>query len=124
MAKLPPLDFRAQRIRSMLDEGRRVDAIAFAIAELRKSKEAPLFMQAVASLLESEPSQRGRPTTKMPPFWYEIGSDFEEMRDAGETYEAAVQQLAERWRRSERSVERAIAFWRDAKEAHDEASRQ
>jgi hypothetical protein len=119
MAKLPPFCRHASHVRGLLGEGRRPEAVAYASEQLRQGVASRLFLDAVADLLEPMPSKRGRPKTTAPAKWLEIGPDFESMTDEGMTYEQARDALADKYGQGARTIERAVAFYRDAKAESD-----
>ena len=103
MVKLPPMCEHAQEISYLLQQGRRRDAIAKAVAVLRAGNASPLLQALVADMLQPSAKARGRPHA-LPRNWYEIGHAFEELCDAGVTHEAARMAVAGKFGASESSV--------------------
>lgn len=118
MAKLPPFCRHANHVKNLIGEGRKAEAVAYAVAQLRQGVATPLFLGAVADLLEPSPAvKRGRPSKQAPQRWLEIGPDFDSMSSDGLTYERAVEALADKYGQSTRTIERALAYYRVGQEA-------
>ena len=125
MTKIPPYSLYATEIRGLLREGRRQDAMAYAARQLRAGVDAPLFLQAIAELLDPVPARgRGRPGKESPRDWLQVGSEFEEMKASGITHQDALAACAAKYAQSERSVERAVAYYRKAKAVSNDESRR
>lgn len=114
----------AFRLETLLSQGRRAEAVKYAAQQLRAGTSGPLFLAAVADLLEPKALRPGRPRRSAPVKWFEIGQEFESQVRCGDTYEQAVEILAVKFGQSGRNIERAVRFYRDGKETDDEASRQ
>jgi hypothetical protein len=120
MAKLPAsYSFHANRIEALLSEGRRPQAIAYAAKQLRLGQANLAFLAAVADLLEPKANAVGRPRKAAPADWFDIGMAFEGLFSSGQTYEYAINALAERFHRGHRTVERAVKYYREAKAEAD-----
>ncbi|MGB3273849.1 MAG: hypothetical protein WBA66_13280 [Xanthobacteraceae bacterium] len=116
MAPLPrEFDTFAVAARAALSEGRREDAITVIVERLRTGN-ASAEMQAIAADLLRPPQKRGKGRPKsQPQFWYEIGTDLDDLMGGGLTYENAIEALAKKYGVSERHVGNAARYYRDAK---------
>ena len=124
MAKLPPMSRHADAVHQAVAEGRRADAVDYAIEHLRRGESHSLFLNAVADLLEPKPvGKKGRPKLRMPTFWYEIGFEFDDLRSRGVTAEQACLDLAARYPiGGEKTIARRVRFYQDALAAADAES--
>ena len=120
MAKLPPMSRHAAAIHGALSEGREADAVDYAIKHLRMGESHQLFLNAVADLLTPKPKgKKGRPSPRQPSHWYEIGEKYEHLRYRGVTHEQAVVNLATQFSvGGEKTIERRVKYYREAKEAY------
>lgn len=109
---------KTAELRAMAYDGRGEDARRKAVDLLRTGYSHKLFLAFVAELLD--PPARGRGAPARPPRqWLDIGSDYEELRDAGVTHEAAILRLADRYPYGERTVERAVKTYKEARQDPD-----
>lgn len=124
MAPFPRgFSLQAIPIKSAMREGRTADAKTL-IVEILRAGEADYVVQGLAADLIKPPKRpRGRKTA-MPRYWFEIGEQFGWLRDDGVLYEEALRRLAKKFGCSETHVRKAVTTFHDAKEAHDEASRE
>jgi hypothetical protein len=134
MVKLP-FEFCpvAMEVRAALDERRLRDAKRIAAKHLRVGCKSQQFLDVVAEMLETkkEKGKRGRKkqATYNPPYWYEIGTAFDDLvlpKDdkPGLSYVKAIEELAEgpgRLGPKKNAIQKAVAFYRKAKKQHDEA---
>lgn len=90
--------------------------LEYAVEILRSGKPIDEAVRhAIADLIERKPRKRGRPR-KDPRRWYEIGQSIE--------FDGlSIEQAADFWGTSTRTVDRALAFYRKAREADEEAKR-
>jgi hypothetical protein len=65
MAKLPPYSIHANRIEALLDEGRKIDAVRYAVAQLRAGHGHQLFLNAVADLLDPRHNPSAAPRSML-----------------------------------------------------------
>jgi hypothetical protein len=109
-------------IRSAIDERRIGDAKQLAAEHLRSGYHSQPFLNIVAELLKVKKQMgvRGPKHKSAPSFWYEIGNDFQELRDAGESYSDACEKLAKKYGSGVRTIEKAVAFFRKASKEHDD----
>jgi hypothetical protein len=100
-------------VRNALDEGRMDDAKRIAIDHLQSGFYPRPFADVVAEMLGAKrrSGARGRKPNRYPPKWFEIGRDFRQMQKSGIGYDEAVERLARKYQRSERSVQTALAFF-------------
>jgi hypothetical protein len=115
VAKLPPYSAHANRIEALLYEGRRAEAISYAVEHLRAGHSHQLFLNAVAQLLEPASKPVGRPRVGAPADWFDIGMEADSMMSSGATYERTIDALASKFARGHRTIERAVKFYRDGK---------
>ena len=115
-----PFDFCpiTLEVRSAMDERRIPDAKRIAAEHLRSGRHSKPFLNIVAELLElkKQSGKRGRKHITFPHYWYEIGNDFEQLRDDGDDY----RKLAKKYGPKVRTIEKTVAFFRKAKKEHDE----
>jgi len=101
------LDWRAQRIQSMLDEGRAADAKTALVEELRAGTTRDV-QKIAADLLkpatESKGSGRGRPSARFLQHWIEIGEACAELRDRYSNVEHLEAEVSRRFGYSEAHV--------------------
>jgi hypothetical protein len=121
MAKLPPMDWRAQEVRGLLNEGRTKEAKRRVAAILRDGHATAQVQAIAAEMLEPPSRGRGRPKAKLPSHWYEIGTTVENMRYDGMTYDNAILKAADDFRKDPETIRRADKFYRDAKDEADPA---
>jgi hypothetical protein len=121
MAKLdPPFCPVALEIRSAIDERRIADAQRIAVKHLREGYNSQPFCDAVAELLvflepkpKKQSGKRGAPKKAAPRFWYEIGTDYERLRER-HSYEKALDELADKYNCSTKTISNALRFFRRA----------
>jgi hypothetical protein len=124
MAPLPKgFSLQASPIQAALSEGRTEDAKTLVVAILRTGKADYVVQGLAADLLKPPKSPRGRKKA-LPRHWLEIGEQFGWLRNDGVPYEEALRQVAKKFGYSETHVRTAIRTYQEAKEAHDEASRE
>jgi hypothetical protein len=94
-------------------EGRRADAVDYAVEHLRLGESHALFLNAVADLLEPKPvGKKGRPKPQIPSWWYEIGHDYDVLRSHGLSAERALEDLAKKYSvGGEKTIARRVRFY-------------
>ena len=123
MAKLPPgFSLQAIRIQSALSEGRTADARKLVLDLLRAGTADRVVQGIAANMLKPPKRGRGRQKT-MPQHWFDIGQDFHDLRSRGQLYETVLATLAAKYGFSETHVRNAVRIFDEAKDAHDEATR-
>jgi uncharacterized coiled-coil protein SlyX len=121
MAKLPFICPVALEVQAALDERRIPDAKRIAAEHLRRGYHSQEFLNIVAKMLQVKVQSGVRgPKRKKPPHWLEIGNDFQELRDAGDSYEIACVKLAKKYGCSEGTIRTTRAFFEKAHREHDE----
>jgi hypothetical protein len=120
---MAPLPFSCETVelRAALEERRLADAKKLAIRWLRAGRCSSEFLNIVADLweLEKQSGKMGAKKKLCPPHWYEIGSEYDELRAAGYKSDDACGQLKTKHRRSIRSIRTAVAYFRKCRAAHD-----
>lgn len=124
MAPLPKgFSLQALPIEAALSEGRTEDAKTLVVEILRSGKADPIVQGLAADLLKPAKRPRGRKRA-LPRYWLDIGEQFGWLRNNGVPYDEALRQVATKFGYSETHVRTAIRTYQEAKEAHDEASRE
>ncbi|ESY58308.1 MULTISPECIES: hypothetical protein [unclassified Mesorhizobium] len=124
MAKFPKgFSLQASPIQAALSEDRTEDAKTLIVEILRTGKADYVVQGLAADLLKPPKRPRGRKRA-LPRYWSEISEQFNWLRGDGVLYEEALRQLAKKFGCSETHVRTAIRTYQEAKEAHDEASRE
>ncbi|MCA1365943.1 hypothetical protein I6F15_00770 [Bradyrhizobium sp. BRP14] len=108
---------KTAELRAMAYDGRSEEARRKAIELLRAGYSHKLFLAFVADLLDPPVKGRGAPS-RPPREWLDIGDDYENLRDDGRSHQDALMDLAEKYSVAERTVERAVAIYREAKAEH------
>jgi hypothetical protein len=93
-------------LEAMLRQGRREDAVRFAKDNLRRGYSSPQFLSLVADLLEGKTYRRRELR-----HWIEIGTDFDELREQGNTREAALLELVRRYGYGETTIRNAVRLY-------------
>lgn len=122
MARLPP-DFSMQAvpIEAAIDEGRKEDA-KYLVCEILLTGKADKVVQRLAAEMIRPPKRgKGRPKS-LPQHWLDIGSAYDDLRSRGMKYEDAMSELERRYGFADATLRKAIAFYNDAKAAHNEAT--
>src|SRR4051812_8782452 len=115
MAKIPPYCDYANEISGLLLEGRRPEAAEKAAAYLRQGVASPLFLKLVAEQWVQPKSKPVGGPKRPPKHWLEIAKEFEDLRDAGMTVEVARENLAEKYDCAERTIDRAVRVYQEAR---------
>jgi hypothetical protein len=123
MVTLPFVCPVASEIKAALDEQRIPDAKRIAAEHLRTGYHSRDFLNVVAKILEvkKQHGKIGRKPRKSEPYWLEIGSEIEGLRDEGMTIEEAVEELKTKYG-SRNTIQKAWAYFRKANKEHDELS--
>lgn len=113
----------AFEIRSALDERRMADAERIATKHLHAGYHSPEFLNIVAEMIEDKnvPRKVGRPETKYPQHWWEIGNAFLDLGGDKKPTQA-IKSLVEMKYGSRNTVRKAVDYFQDAKRAHDDAT--
>lgn len=106
---------KTAELRAMVYDGRGDEARAKAVELLRSGHSHKVFLAFVAELLDPPAKGRGAPA-RPPKQWLDIGEDYELLRDEGSSHQNVLMDLAEKYEVAERTIERAVAIFRDAKE--------
>lgn len=113
-----------------LREGRTQDAKRIASEYLRMiagnpdvaTRMIPEFFDIVAEMLfPSEKRSRGAPRKSEPPFWYSIGSDFDEMKRQGLKRNDIISALSAKYGPSLRKIEDTLAYYNKMMDDYGEA---
>lgn len=124
MAPLPRnFSFQAGPIQSALSEGRTDDAKRLTFEILMAGNADHVVQKIAAEMILPPKRPRGRKKA-LTRHWYEIGEDFNHLRGTGIKYEVALQQVADKYGFSESHVRKAVREYDEAREAHDEATRE
>ncbi|NGN44343.1 hypothetical protein G6N74_25045 [Mesorhizobium sp. CGMCC 1.15528] len=124
MAPLPKnFSSKALPIEAALSEGRTNDARTLIVDSLLTGEADGVVQRLAAEMLKPPKRKRGRQKA-LTQYWLEIGEQFHRLRREGTKYEDALCKVADKFGYSETHVRKAIAEYEDAKEAHDEASRE
>ena len=107
---------KTSHLRKMLATGRNVAARQQAAAWLREGYVSPQFLALVADMVDPSKRGKGSRPRALPPQWLDIGQALLTIRDDGFTQEQAILILADRFNRSARAIEQALAFYQ---KAHD-----
>ncbi|CAM5770335.1 hypothetical protein LMIY3S_03137 [Labrys miyagiensis] len=110
---MPKPDFcvKTLHLRKMLREGRIVAARQQAADWLRDGNVSPQLLALVAELID--PSRQKRSRRRLPPpQWSDIGEAFLALRADGFIRQQAILILADRFHRSVRTIEKALAHHR------------
>lgn len=113
MAKIPPIDVQAYWIRDLLHRGRRQEALD-RLQTIMASGKAGTETVALAEYLAT--AKRGRQPFGATHLWYEIGTDNDELRDSGASYEERMSKLGSRYMLARTQIETAIAKFEAAME--------
>ncbi len=112
-------------VRAALSERRIADAKRIATEHLRAGYTSPEFLNVVAEMLEikKQHGKPGRKPRKSEPYWLEIGSKIQKLRDTGNdgkgmTVEEAVEELQTKYG-SRNTIQKAWAYFRKARKEHD-----
>jgi hypothetical protein len=122
MAKLPePFSSKVIAAKAAWREGRYDEAIRLIADHL--DSDAPLspeFRTLAATALRAG-IQTGLKRKQEPPRWFEIGSDFEELRASGVSKIAAYEMLSAKYGAgfSVRNIRTTIAYFQKCRKAHD-----
>jgi hypothetical protein len=116
-------------IEALLSQGRRQEAVALAVRNLRSGYDSQNFLMAMADLLEPQKKGPGRPKA-WPWRWIEIGQKYEVLRSElisggfrKRTHEDAVAELVRKFGRCARTIEATVSFYRKALDYQDALDR-
>lgn len=99
-------------LRDLLDQGRREEARKLIIEQSRRGFHSKEFVRLVVDeFVEMKKRGKGAPRKKLPPKFYEIGKDYEELVEAlkPKTYEQAIDILAERYSAGRNRIKSTVA---------------
>lgn len=114
MAKLPPIDVTAFRIRDLLHRGKRDEAVKMLNATIQAGR-AGAETLALADYLQN--AKRGRQPFGATHLWHEIGIDNDEMRSAGLNYDQRMEKLGVRYMLAKTQIETAVGKYEAALDA-------
>ena len=114
MAKLPPIDVPAFRIRELLHRGRRDQAIKMLNATIEAGRGGAETL-ALADYLKT--AKRGRQPFGATHLWHEIGIENDEMRSAGVGYDERMEKLGVRYMLAKTQTETAVGKYEAALDA-------
>jgi len=122
MARIPGgFSSQAFAIESAIHEGRDGDARNLLFKALSAGNADEQTQTLAARYFAPQTRRRGRPKSA-PAHWFDIGVEFHSMRGCGVKYEDALGELSEKFGRSETNIRTAVAYYDEAKAAHDEAT--
>ncbi|EXL09985.1 hypothetical protein [Aquamicrobium defluvii] len=122
MAKLPPnFSMQAIPIEAAIEEGRPDDAKRLICEVLLSGKADKVVQRLAAEMIRPPKKGRGRPKS-LPQHWFDIGSDYDDLRSRGMKYEDVMAELERRYGFADATLRKAIAFYNEARAAHDEAT--
>ncbi|MNV68536.1 hypothetical protein D3C71_1613970 [compost metagenome] len=122
MAKLPEgFSLQAMPIEAALAEGRDEDAKQ-AIFEILSSGTADRVTQRLAAEMLKPPKRKRGRRKELPKHWYLIATRYLHLQSQGVKYDDLIETLEKEFRFSERHILNALAEYRSAKAAHDEAT--
>lgn len=106
---------KTAELRAMASDGRGEEAKRRAVELLRAGHAHKMFLAFVADLLDPPAKGRGAPS-RPPRQWPDIGEDYELLRDEGSSHQNVLMDLADKYGVAERTIERAVAIFREVKE--------
>ncbi|RDL51821.1 hypothetical protein BLJAPNOD_02963 [Ensifer sp. M14] len=122
MAKLPEgFSLQAMPIEAALAEGRDEDAKQV-IFEILSSGTADRVTQRLAAEMLKPPKRKRGRRKELPKHWYLIATRYLDLQSQGVKYDDLIETLEKEFRFSERHILNALAEYRSAKAAHDEAT--